>query len=133
MGYGEQRIIMLIFTFPDGIQTAHHPSPGSSYKGDTFTGYLHCNSEGKLLCSMLKAAFRRGLVFTLGKEGKVVLDGVSLYIRPVYLNTWKINPDYVKYVQTLKAELAAKGITEADIDQEEKLVETFTVDGLKSR
>ncbi|XP_052760766.1 uncharacterized protein LOC128203400 isoform X2 [Mya arenaria] len=75
----DNRIIDLVFIFPDGIQTTHHPSPGKPYKGGTFTGRLFLNSEGELLCRMLKAAFRRGAMFILGKEGKVVLDGVSLY------------------------------------------------------
>ncbi|XP_052813816.1 uncharacterized protein LOC128240879 [Mya arenaria] len=121
-------VIYLSFTFPDGIQTAHHPSPGSSYKGGTFTGYLSTGTEGELLCRMLKAAFRRGLMFNLGKEGRIVLDGISLYEGSVfnYRNWW----DYSKYERTLKAELAVKGITEAIIDQTEELEETFAVDGL---
>ncbi|XP_052812887.1 uncharacterized protein LOC128240324 isoform X2 [Mya arenaria] len=119
--------INLIFTFPDGIQTSHHPSPGNPIKGGTFTARLRRNSEGELLCRMFKAAFRKGVIFILGKEGKVVLDGVSLYDGSVN-RLWESS--YVKYTRTLKAELAAKGSTEADIDQKEKLEETFTLDGL---
>ncbi|XP_052814397.1 uncharacterized protein LOC128241478 isoform X2 [Mya arenaria] len=37
--------IKLVFTFPDGIQTAHHPCPGSSYKGHTFKGYLRTGTK----------------------------------------------------------------------------------------
>ncbi|XP_052820002.1 E3 ubiquitin-protein ligase DTX3L-like [Mya arenaria] len=116
-------VIKLSFTFPDGIQTTHHPSPGKAYGGGRFTGRLRTAPEGELLCRMLKAAFRGGLMFIVEKEGKVVLDGVSLYDYSVYAR------DYIDYTRTLKAELAAKGITEANTDQEEKLVETFTVDG----
>ncbi|XP_052770112.1 uncharacterized protein LOC128209891 isoform X2 [Mya arenaria] len=107
----------------------HHASPGKPYKGGTFTGSLLDDSEGQLLCRMLKAAFRRGLMFNLGKEGKVVLDGISLYNGPVFYN-WTY-PDYKRYTQTLKAELSAKGITKANIDQTEELYETVTVDGLR--
>ncbi|XP_052819998.1 uncharacterized protein LOC128245813 [Mya arenaria] len=121
-------VINLSFTFPDGIQTTHHASLRSPYKGGTFMGYLRTDTEGELLCRMLKAAFRRGLMFNLGKEGKVVLDGVSLYNGPVYTYLW-IGPNYDRYIQTLKAELSAKGITETNIDQTEKLYETLTVDG----
>ncbi|XP_052812140.1 uncharacterized protein LOC128239759 isoform X2 [Mya arenaria] len=85
--YGE-RIIVLDFTFPDGIQMMHHPSPGNPITGCTFKGRLRLNYEGELLCRMLKAAFRRGLMFMLGKEGKVVLNGVSLYDDSVYTHGW---------------------------------------------
>ncbi|XP_052768558.1 uncharacterized protein LOC128208903 isoform X2 [Mya arenaria] len=121
-------IIHLEFTFPDGIQTTHHPSPGKPYKGGTFTEHLRGDHWGELLCRMLKAAFRRGLMFNLRKEGKVVLDGISLYDRPVYYK-FDVTPAYCKYILTLKAELAAKGVKEADIDPTENLEETFTVDG----
>ncbi|XP_052814398.1 uncharacterized protein LOC128241478 isoform X3 [Mya arenaria] len=114
--------IKLVFTFPDGIQTAHHPCPGSSYKGHTFKGYLRTGTKGELLCRMLKAAFRKGLMFNLGKEGKVVLDGISLYEGLVYNYRWL--KSYNVYTDTLKAELSAKGITEANIDQTEELYET---------
>ncbi|XP_052768182.1 E3 ubiquitin-protein ligase DTX3L-like [Mya arenaria] len=106
----------------------HHPSPGKPYKGGTFTGRLFTNSEGELLCRMLKAAFRRGMMFILGKEGKVVLDGVSLFNGSVNVLGW-IEPDYASYTQKLNAELAAKGITEVNIDQTEELYETLTFDG----
>ncbi|XP_052812185.1 uncharacterized protein LOC128239790 isoform X2 [Mya arenaria] len=64
-------IIHLEFTFPDGIQTTHHPSPGSPYKGGRFNGRLCNDTEGELLCRMLKAAFRRGMMFILGKKEKL--------------------------------------------------------------
>ncbi|XP_052814378.1 desmoplakin-A-like isoform X2 [Mya arenaria] len=115
--------INLSFTFSDGIQTAHHPTPGCSYKGDTFTGYLYFDSEGEGLCRMFKAAFRRGLMFNLEKKGRIVLNGVSLFTG---LST---SVDYYRYTRTLKEELSAKGITEKDINQTEKLYKSLTVDG----
>ncbi|XP_052814687.1 uncharacterized protein LOC128241692 [Mya arenaria] len=121
--------ITLAFTFPDGIQTTRHPSPRNPIKGGTFTGLLFPNSEGKLLCRMLKEAFRRGVMFICGMEGKVVLDGVSLYDGPLEIYTVVLPSGYVNYIRALKSELSAKGITEADIDQTEELYETLTVDG----
>ncbi|XP_052814100.1 uncharacterized protein LOC128241177 [Mya arenaria] len=110
-------------------EQSHHPAPGNPIKGDTFTGRLEYDSEGELLCRMVKAAFRRGLMFTIDQEGKVVLDGISLYDGYVHSGFFdRSHPDYVKYVHTLKPELAAKGITEADVKQDWKMEETFTVD-----
>ncbi|XP_052814381.1 uncharacterized protein LOC128241476 isoform X2 [Mya arenaria] len=126
--YGDATVIVLDFTFPDGIQTTHHPSPGNPYKGGMFKGRLICDSEGQLLSRMLKAAFRKGLMFIMGKEGKVVLDDISLYQGYVHYRYVGKYSAYDEYIQTLKAELAAKGITEASINQTGKLKETFTVD-----
>ncbi|XP_052814103.1 uncharacterized protein LOC128241181 [Mya arenaria] len=96
-------IIELAFTFPDGLQTqTHHPTPGNSSEVCTFTGRLCYNNKGELLCRMLKEAFSRGLIFTLGNEGKVVLDGVSLFYGQVYVYRMEQSPAYVEYTQTLE-------------------------------
>ncbi|XP_052813574.1 uncharacterized protein LOC128240768 isoform X3 [Mya arenaria] len=129
MRNGDMPIIELEFTFPDGIQTTHHPSPGKPYKGGTFTECLSTGTEGQLLCRMLKAAFRRGVMFNIGKDEKVVLDGVTLYNGLVYKLPIFSAPDYDNHIRILKWELSTKGITEANIDQTEVLYETFTVDG----
>ncbi|XP_052813324.1 myosin-11-like isoform X1 [Mya arenaria] len=123
--------IILDFTFPDGIQTLHQ-SPGKPIKGGTFTGRLYRDSEGQLLCRMLKAALKKGVMFNSGKNGEVILEGISLYNDKVFTK-WKKTSAYDKYIPTLRAELAVKGITAENIDQEEELEETFTVYGSKSR
>ncbi|XP_052814365.1 myosin-13-like isoform X2 [Mya arenaria] len=75
----EQRLpIKCVFTFPDGIQTKYNRSPGKPYKGSTITGLLKDDNEGQLVCRMLKAAFRKGLMFTVNEYECVVLDGFSL-------------------------------------------------------
>ncbi|XP_052786303.1 uncharacterized protein LOC128221742 [Mya arenaria] len=117
--------IELVFTFPDGIQTRHHPSRGKPYKGGTFVGNLEGGSDGLALCMMLKEAFKRGQMFNVGKNGNVVLNGISLYKG----RTLPTPLAYLEYKQKMKAELAAKGITEAKIDQTGTLEETVTVDG----
>ncbi|XP_052814700.1 uncharacterized protein LOC128241701 [Mya arenaria] len=115
------------------IFLTHYAASRKPFKGDRFRGRLGSDHEGQLLCRMLKAAFRRGLMFILGKRGEVDLDGVSLYNGSVNNCRYSLSPDYYDYVRTLQAELAAKGITRADIDLMEKLEETFAVDGPMSR
>ncbi|XP_052814600.1 uncharacterized protein LOC128241625 [Mya arenaria] len=66
--YGEPSTIFLVFTFPDGIQMRHFLASGKQYTGGRFRGRLSSDHEGQLLCRMLKAAFRRGLMFILGKK-----------------------------------------------------------------
>ncbi|XP_052819254.1 uncharacterized protein LOC128245081 isoform X2 [Mya arenaria] len=120
--------IKMSFTFQDGIQTHVHPSPGKPYKGGKFTGRLVFEGEALLVCRMMKAAFRRGRMFTVSKNGKVILDGVSLFNYKEWSSIFRAPLSH--YTQKVKAELMAKGITEEDIDPTEELEETFIVDGL---
>lgn len=53
-----------------------HPSPGTWYKGITRKAYLPNNSKGKQICAMLKVAFERKLVFTIGRSRTTGADGV---------------------------------------------------------
>ncbi|XP_052764447.1 BICD family-like cargo adapter 2 isoform X2 [Mya arenaria] len=94
LDYGKPSITVLVFTFPDGIQMTPYGSPGKPYTGVSFRGRLSSDHEGELLCRMLKAAFRRGLMFILGKRGEVDLDGVSLYNGAVYHNRYSLSQDY---------------------------------------
>ncbi|XP_052814207.1 E3 ubiquitin-protein ligase DTX3L-like [Mya arenaria] len=112
----------------DGLQTRYQAFPGQEYKGSRFEGRLKNDSEGVTVCGMLKTAFKRGQMFTIGEDWSVGLDGISMFDSPLLA---KVSPSrcYVKYIQKVKAELAAKGITEANIDQTEKLEETFSVAG----
>ncbi|XP_052814719.1 uncharacterized protein LOC128241714 isoform X2 [Mya arenaria] len=119
--------IKCVFTFPDGIQTKYNRRPGKPYKGSEFTGLLKDDNKGQLVCRMLKAAFRRGLMFTVNEYELVGLDGLSL-ISASFTKIWTYAM-YDEYIQEVKAELAAKGITETNIDLTEKLEETFTVEG----
>ncbi|XP_052814205.1 uncharacterized protein LOC128241311 [Mya arenaria] len=103
----------------------YHPFPGKPYKGGTFVGRLSNDVEGLAICRMLKTTFRRGQMFTIGKDERVIMDGVSLYGGNWFAIT--LFPSYISYTQTVKAELATKGITEWTIDKTEKLEGTFTV------
>ncbi|XP_052814918.1 uncharacterized protein LOC128241851 [Mya arenaria] len=124
----EQRFpIGISFTFMDGLQTRYQPFPGQPYKGSTFEGRLKNDSEGVTVCGMLKTAFKRGQMFTIGKDGSVGLDGISMFDSPLLAKVSRSR--YVKYIEKVKAEMKAKGITEANIDETEKLEETFSVAG----
>ncbi|XP_052814208.1 E3 ubiquitin-protein ligase DTX3L-like [Mya arenaria] len=119
--------IKCVFTFPDGIQTKYNRRPGQPYKGSTFTGLLKDDNKGQLVCRMLKAAFRKGLMFTVNEYECVGLDGLSLFHPSVFMML--LRSTYDEYIEKIKAELAAKGITKWNIDLTEKLEETFTVEG----
>ncbi|WAR21257.1 DTX3L-like protein, partial [Mya arenaria] len=75
-GYWNCGSILMRYEFPDGKQQEGHPNPGSSYRGIRRTGYLPDNAAGKTICRMMKIAFKRKLVFTIGNSRTTRRDGV---------------------------------------------------------
>jgi len=65
-GYPGIDIIEITYTFPNGIQTAEHPSPGRRYTGTRRVAYLPKNKEGEEVLELLKTAWTRRLIFTVG-------------------------------------------------------------------
>ena len=53
-----------------------HPSPGRPYRDISETAYLPNTEVGEMVCRMLKVAFRRKLVFTIGRCQTTGEDGV---------------------------------------------------------
>ena len=53
-----------------------HPKPGDFYKGISRTAFLPDNIEGRKICAMLKVAFERRLVFTIGTSRTTGQEGV---------------------------------------------------------
>ncbi|WAR21291.1 DTX3L-like protein, partial [Mya arenaria] len=124
-GYWNCGSILMRYEFPDGKQQEGHPNPGSSYRGIRRTGYLPDNAAGKTICRMMKVAFKRKLVFTIGNSRTTGRDGVI---------TWndihhKTDPKpYTQfgypddtYLDRVKEELEIKGVTEKDIDSVSRL------------
>jgi len=59
-------VLEITYTLPNGIQTAEHPSPGSPFWGTTRRAYLPATTEGRQVLELLKIAWRRRLIFTVG-------------------------------------------------------------------
>ncbi|WAR21321.1 DTX3L-like protein [Mya arenaria] len=102
-----------------------HSNPGAWYKGITRTAYLPDNREGKTVCRLLKEAFRRRLIFTIGRSRTTGQEGVITWNdihhktdhRP---NTQFGYPDST-YLARVTEELAAKGVTEEQINTKEQI------------
>ncbi|KAJ8313476.1 hypothetical protein KUTeg_008973 [Tegillarca granosa] len=71
-GYPECKTIAITYTFSSGYQTEEHPNPGKFYSGIERTGYLPDNEKAKLL----RVAFDRRLVFTIGRSRTTGQEGV---------------------------------------------------------
>lgn len=118
-GYENFGRIEITYKFDSGTQGSNHPDPGQPYSGITRTAYLPDNDEGRTISAMLKVAFDRKLVFTIGHSRTTGKDGVITWNdihhktdpRP---NTQFGYPDPT-YLNRVTDELKAKGVTADDI------------------
>lgn len=53
---------------------AEHPNPGQRYYGTSRTGYLPDNEKGRIVARLLRVAFNRKLVFTVGRSRTTGVD-----------------------------------------------------------
>ncbi|XP_041362739.1 uncharacterized protein DDB_G0290685-like [Gigantopelta aegis] len=119
-GYPECGMIIIDYVFHDGVQTEEHPKPGSSYHGTRRTAFLPKNMEGRTICKLLRVAFDRRLVFTIGRSSTTGREDVVTW-NDIHHKT-RIDggptrfgypdPDYLRRV---REELTSKGVTESDL------------------
>ncbi|CAG0917569.1 unnamed protein product [Notodromas monacha] len=114
--------IYIYYSFPNStfVQDDTHPEPGHQFSADNFprVAYLPYNHEGKEICNLFRIAFERRLIFTVGtsattgRKSVVTWTGIhhktSMYPGPFGY------PDPA-YFDNVKGELAAVGVTPADI------------------
>ncbi|XP_053406843.1 uncharacterized protein LOC123546491 [Mercenaria mercenaria] len=120
-GYERHNSISIMYHFKSGTQGELHPRPGTPYSSITRTAFLPDNTEGREICAMLKTAFERRLVFTIGTSRTTGQEGVITWndihhktdMRP---NTQFGYPDKT-YLQRVREELGVKGVTLEDIDR----------------
>ncbi|KAL4232124.1 E3 ubiquitin-protein ligase dtx3l [Mactra antiquata] len=119
-GYEEYGTIIITYKFPDGYQQDNHPTPGQFYKGITRSAYLPDNSEGRKVLKMLNLAFKRKLTFTIGNSRTTGQQGVitwnDIHHKTDHRAYTQFGYPDPTYLERVKDELAAKGITEADIE-----------------
>ena len=108
------------YAFDDGIQNDSHPNPGSPNHAHLFPrkAYFPATREGSKIIGMLKLAFNRRLIFTVGTSSTTGRDNVIVW-NGIHHKT-QINdsvygypdPNYLKRVVD---ELNGFGIKEEDI------------------
>jgi len=107
--------IMIVYSFPSGIQHKNHPNPGQEYEGTERVAYLPNNQIGQKVLELFKIAFERKLLFrigtsvTTGNENQVIWNGVhmktQLHGGPASFGY----PDEGYFDRVMK-ELAARGV-----------------------
>ena len=73
-----QGTFVVEYTFKDGIQNDSHPNPGSPYHAHLFPrkAYFPATREGSKIIGMLKLAFDRRLIYTVGSSRTTSRDNV---------------------------------------------------------
>ncbi|XP_050395161.1 uncharacterized protein LOC126814203 [Patella vulgata] len=119
---GEERAgcYQINYAFSSGVQGENHPNPGIRYLPTSRTAYLPATIEGRKICKMLIVAFKRKLIFTVGrstttgKENRITWNDIhhktSMNGGPTHFGY----PDPT-YLDRVKEELASKGVTKDDI------------------
>ncbi|KAF0036316.1 hypothetical protein F2P81_011628 [Scophthalmus maximus] len=67
-GYEHCGCIVIQYSFPAGTQGPEHPNPGVRYSSTSRTAYLPACEEGEKVARLLRKAFDRRLVFTIGQS-----------------------------------------------------------------
>ncbi|GAB1603657.1 E3 ubiquitin-protein ligase DTX3L-like [Argonauta hians] len=119
-GFDCSQAYKITYSIPGGIQSKDHPNPGQQYYGTNRTAYLPKTNQGTIVLKMLQLAFKRRLVFTVGKSRTTNLDN-SVTWNDIHHKTSCIGgpscfgyPDD-NYLDRVTSELAAKGITPKDV------------------
>nr|XP_002742351.1 PREDICTED: uncharacterized protein LOC100368311 [Saccoglossus kowalevskii] len=114
-GYTGYGTIVIVYEFPDGIQTEKHPNPGKAYQGTKRRAYLPDSVQGREVLRLLKKAFQMKLLFTVGQSVTTGLDNVVIW-NDIHQKTSRhggpANHGYPDpfYLRRVKEELAAKGV-----------------------
>lgn len=118
-GYEKYGSIVIRYSFPAGIQGRNHPNPGVRYSGTTRIAFLPANEEGEKILKLLRKAFDRKLIFTVGQSVTTGLHNVITW-NDIHHKTSITggpqrfgypDPDYLSRV---REELRDKGVTEDD-------------------
>lgn len=121
-GFTEKGLIRVYYSFADGKQGPEHPNPGQRFYGTSRTGYLPDNEKGQIVARLLKVAFNRRLVFTVGRSRTTGADNCVTWNDIHHKTSISGGPENFGYpdptfLDRVLEELAAKGVTENDLHE----------------
>ncbi|KAA0198941.1 putative E3 ubiquitin-protein ligase DTX2-like [Hyalella azteca] len=111
-GFPSSDTIVILYEIPEGVQGPEHPHPGQPYHLNGFPrkAYLPDTHKGNKVLALLKTAFERRLVFTVGYSATslqpdcVIWGGIS---HKTLVKDAKFGYPDDKYLDTVLMELAA--------------------------
>ena len=115
------------YSFTDGTQGEKHPNPGQPYHADMFPrkAYFPATPEGIRIVRLLRVAFDRRLVFTVGRSVTTSKDNVIVW-NGIHHKTKIADSSYgypdPSYLQRVEEELKALGVVDSDLQQASNVV-----------
>ncbi|XP_039771025.1 E3 ubiquitin-protein ligase DTX3L [Ornithorhynchus anatinus] len=107
--------IEIHYDLAPGVQGDNHPCPGQPFRGTHRVAYLPNDAEGRAVLRLLKVAFDRKLIFTIGQSRSTAAGNVITW-NDIHHKTCMTGgptsfgyPDPT-YLQRVREELKAKGI-----------------------
>ncbi|XP_045140605.1 probable E3 ubiquitin-protein ligase DTX2 [Echinops telfairi] len=124
-GHEDCGTILIVYNIPHGIQGPEHPNPGKPFTARGFPRqcYLPDSAQGRKVLELLKVAWKRRLIFTVGTSSTtgetdtVVWNEIHHKTEMDRNMTGHGYPD-PNYLQNVLAELAAQGVTEDCLEQQ---------------
>ncbi|KAK2816501.1 hypothetical protein Q7C36_022772 [Tachysurus vachellii] len=118
-GHPDCGTIQIIYNIPPGIQGTEHPNPGQPYtcRGFPRFCFLPDNDKGRKVLELLKVAWTRRLIFTVGTSNTTGEPDTVVWNEIHHKTEMMSNvsghgyPD-PNYLDNVLAELAAQGVTE---------------------
>uniref|UniRef100_A0A4W6FEK6 E3 ubiquitin-protein ligase n=1 Tax=Lates calcarifer TaxID=8187 RepID=A0A4W6FEK6_LATCA len=114
-GFPDCGTIVIDYHIPSGTQTEKHPNPGQYYTGVNRRAYLPNNTEGNEVLKLLKKAFDRKLIFTVGTSRTTGIENQVTWNDIHHKTSTSGGPECFGYpdpgyLSRVKEELKAKGI-----------------------
>ncbi|XP_010225444.1 PREDICTED: probable E3 ubiquitin-protein ligase DTX2 [Tinamus guttatus] len=123
-GHKDCGTIQIVYHISRGIQGPEHPNPGMPYTARGFPRYCYLpdNEKGRKVLELLKVAWRRRLIFTVGTSSTTGESNTVVWNEIHHKTEMDTNlsghgyPD-PNYLDNVLAELAAQGVTEDCLGQ----------------
>ncbi|KAK3610482.1 hypothetical protein CHS0354_016672 [Potamilus streckersoni] len=117
-GFEKNDTLRIEYQIPSGTQGPNHPKPRKPYSGIIKIAYLPDTIDGRKVCDLLKVAFERRLIFTFGRSSQGI-DDVLMWSDIYHKTKFSGKHGYPDsgYLKRVQEQLAAKGVTEADLVQ----------------
>ncbi|XP_061211534.1 probable E3 ubiquitin-protein ligase DTX2 isoform X4 [Neopsephotus bourkii] len=118
-GYRDCGTIQIVYHISRGIQGPEHPNPGMPYTARGFPRYCYLpdNEKGRKVLELLRVAWKRRLIFTVGTSSTTGESNTVVWNEIHHKTERDTNlsghgyPD-PNYLDNVLAELAAQGVTE---------------------
>ncbi|NXY04481.1 DTX2 ligase, partial [Pteruthius melanotis] len=123
-GHKDCGTIRIVYHISRGIQGPEHPNPGMPYTARGFPRYCYLpdNEKGRKVLELLKVAWKRRLIFTVGTSSTTGESNTVVWNEIHHKTEMDSNlsghgyPD-PNYLDNVLAELAAQGVTEDCLGQ----------------